>query len=107
MIVDMISIITTITMTVFRRQVQPRAAELRRGRGGRETGSGTRSSLASEKGEVLLRGVGTLRCSFPPNAAVQWQPDGLTVHTKKWFLGAGFWEHLPFLLSHHDPRPLP
>ena len=21
---------------------------------------------------------------------MQWQPDGLTVHTKKWFLGAGF-----------------
>ena len=27
--------------------------------------------------------------SFPPHASVQWQPDGLTVHTKKWFLGAG------------------
>ena len=22
--------------------------------------------------------------------SVQWQPDGLTTHTKKWFLGAGF-----------------
>ena len=22
--------------------------------------------------------------------SVQWQPSGLTVHTKKWFLGAGF-----------------
>ena len=44
----------------------------------------------SEKGEVLLRGVGTLRYVFLPNASVQWQPDGLTIHTKKWLLGAGF-----------------
>ena len=22
--------------------------------------------------------------------SVQWQPDGLTIRTKKWFLGAGF-----------------
>ena len=51
----------------------------------------------SEKGEVLLRGVGTLRyllilgensaCQVP--ICVQWQPDGLAIHTKKWFLGAG------------------
>ena len=40
---------------------------------------------------MLLRGVGTLPCFFsPPNASVQWQPDGLTIHTKKWFPGAGF-----------------
>ena len=26
----------------------------------------------------------------PPHASVQWQPDGSTIHTKKWFLGAGF-----------------
>ena len=26
----------------------------------------------------------------PRNAFVQWQPDGLTIHTKKWLLGAGF-----------------
>ena len=52
---------------------------------------------SSEKGEVLLRGVGTLRyllilsensaCQRP---AVQWQPEGLTIHAQKWFLGAGF-----------------
>ena len=42
------------------------------------------------KGEVLLRGVGTLRYLFPPNASVQWQPDGLIIHANKWFLGAGF-----------------
>ena len=36
----------------------------------------------SETGEVLLRGIGTLRYLFPPNASVQWQPDGLTIHTK-------------------------
>ena len=39
--------------------------------------------LTSENGEVLLRGVGTLRYVFPPDASVQWQPDGLTIHTKK------------------------
>ena len=44
----------------------------------------------SEKGEVLLGGVGALRRTSPPDAYVQWQPDGLAVHTKKWFLGAGF-----------------
>ena len=27
---------------------------------------------------------------LPPNASVQWQPDGLTIHTEKWLLGAGF-----------------
>ena len=36
-----------------------------------------------EKGEVLLRGVGTLRCLFPPNASAQWQPDGLAIPTLK------------------------
>ena len=44
----------------------------------------------SEKGEVLLRGVGTLQHIFPQSASVQWQPNGLTIHAKKWFLGAGF-----------------
>ena len=49
---------------------------------------GEETPLLLEKVEVLLRGVGTLRYLFPPNASVQWQPDGLTVHTEKWFLGA-------------------
>ena len=44
--------------------------------------------LNSEKGEVLLRGFGTLLYFSLPIASVQWQPDGLTIHTKKWFLGA-------------------
>ena len=43
-----------------------------------------------EKGEVPLRGLGTPRCSFLPNASVQWPPGDLTIHTKKWLLGAGF-----------------
>ena len=34
--------------------------------------------------------VCTLRYLSPPNASVQWQPDGLTFHTEKWFPGAGF-----------------
>ena len=54
----------------------------------------------SEKGEVFLRGVGTLRYLFLPDASVQWQPDGLTIHTKKWFLGAGFLGAPPISLSH-------
>ena len=44
----------------------------------------------SEKGEVLLRGVGTLRYLSPADASAQWQPDGLTIRTNKWLLGAGF-----------------
>ena len=49
-----------------------------------------RKTLATEKGEVLLRGVGTLRYFVPPSASVRWQPGGLTTHTNIWFLGAGF-----------------
>ena len=49
-----------------------------------------RMRSASEKGEVLLKGVGTLRFVVPPSASVQRQPDGLTIQTNKWFLGAGF-----------------
>ena len=44
---------------------------------------------ASEKGEVLLRGVGSLRYVLTSVKtllvkcpSVQWQPDGLTIHTK-------------------------
>ena len=58
-------------------------------------GAGRR--LWSDKGEVLLRGVGTLRyfsilgeTLLVKCPSVQWQPDGLRIHAKKWFLGAGF-----------------
>ena len=61
----------------------------------------------SEKGEVLLRGVvGTLRyllilsensaCRVPICAVAA---DDLTIHTKKWFLGAGFLGALPISLK--------
>ena len=40
----------------------------------------------SDKGEVLLGGVGALRYVCPPSASVQRQPDGLTIHTNKLFL---------------------
>ena len=63
-----------------------RRAGLVAGRGG----AAGRALHGSENGEVLLREVGTLRCLFPPNASVQWQPDGLTIHTG--FPGAGFLE---------------
>ena len=55
-------------------------------------------SKTSEKGEVLLRAVGTLRDSLILSGktllikgpSVQRRPDGLTIRTKMWFLGAGF-----------------
>ena len=53
-------------------------------------GDAADSAGRQRRGEVPLRGVGTLRYSFPPNASVQWQPDGLTIHAEKWLLGAGF-----------------
>ena len=56
--------------------------------------------VMSEKGEVLLRGVGTLRYIFPPDASVQWQPDGLKIPTKKWFLAAGFLGAPPISLTY-------
>ena len=58
-----------------RRELQERAAQER---------AAQERLQVSEKGEVLLRGVGTLQTFSPPNASVQWQPDGLTIHTKKW-----------------------
>ena len=58
-----------------------------------------RARAESEKEEVLLRGVGTLRYYFPPNASVQWQPGDLTIHTNKWFLGAGFLGAPPIFLT--------
>ena len=42
-----------------------------------------------ESGSAPKRGRHSTIC-IPPNASVQWQPDGLTFHTKKWFLGASF-----------------
>ena len=46
---------------------------------------------------VLLRRFGTLRyfrslvkALLVKCPSVQWQPDGLTIHTKRWFLEAGF-----------------
>ena len=46
---------------------------------------------ARERGSAPERGRHSTIC-FPPNASVQWQPDGLTIHihTKKWFPGARF-----------------
>ena len=41
----------------------------------------------------------------PPDASVQWQPDGLTIHAKKWFLGAGFLGAPPISLTEGSSRP--
>ena len=64
------------------------------------------SVSTSEKGEVLLRGVGTLRyvlilsdnsaCQVPICAVAA---VGLTIHTNKSFLGAGFLGALPTSLT--------
>ena len=37
--------------------------------------------------DICRSSVKTLLVKCP---SVQWQPDGLTIHTNKWFLGAGF-----------------
>ena len=66
--------------------------------------------LFRKRGSAPKRGVGTLRYYFPPNASAQWQPDGLTIHTKKWFLGAGFLGAPPISLISdlgQAPRPDP
>ena len=38
-----------------------------------------------------------------PSASVQWQPDGLTIRAKKWFLGAGFLGAPPISLRNVFP----
>ena len=62
--------------------------------------------ILSEKGEVILRRVGTLRyvsilsensaCQVPICAVAA---DGFTIHANKWFLGAGFLGAPPISLS--------
>ena len=64
----------------------------------------TSGCWTSEKGEVLLRVVGTLRFLFQPNASAQWQLDSLTIHARKWLLGAGFLGAPPISLSTRPPR---
>ena len=43
-----------------------------------------------ERGSAPNMGGHSTICLLHPNASVQWQPDGLTIHIKMWFLGAGF-----------------
>ena len=40
------------------------------------------------------------------NASVQWQPDGLTIRTEKWFLGAGFLGAPPIFLTAPTNGPI-
>ena len=63
--------------------VEPSSQRVTRGR------AGPRSPSLGERGSAPTRGRHSA-IVFPPSAPVQWQPDGLTIHTKKWFLGAGF-----------------
>ena len=76
-------------------------------------GAPSARSLPSEKGEVLLRGGRHSTISFDPSSVkallvkcpfVQWQPDDLTIHTNKWFLGAGFLGAPPISLTLGTPR---
>ena len=62
------------------------------------------NSSNNSSNNVLLRGVGTLRDSFPPNASVQRQPGDLTIHTKKRFLRAGFLGAPPISLRASEPH---
>ena len=56
---------------------------------------------------MLLRGVGTLRYLLILSESymlvkcpsVQWQPDGLTIHTTEWFPGAGLLGAPPISLT--------
>ena len=75
-------------------------------------GSARPQSLRSEKGGVLLRGVGTLRYVLILSETLlvkcpsaQWQFDRLTIHTNKWFLGAGFLGAPPISLVRAAPHP--
>ena len=45
------------------------------------------SSGGSALNNICWSSVKTLLVKCP---SVQWQPDGLSIHIKKWFLGAGF-----------------
>ena len=76
------------------------------GTGGAGSPLHLRNDHLSEKEEVLLRGVGTLR-RVSPHASGQWQPDGLTIYTKKWFLGAGFLGAPPMSLTLSLPLQSP
>ena len=62
----------------------------RRGSRPQNLSEGALSIDRSEKGEVLLRGLGTLRYSVPPYASMQWQPGDLIIRTNKWLPGAAF-----------------
>ena len=62
--------------------------------------------LLSEKGEVLLRGVGTLRYLFHPMPSALRQPGGFAIHAKKWFLGAGFLGAPPISLKSRTRREI-
>ena len=47
------------------------------------------AAFVGERGGAPERARHSTMC-FPSNASAQWRPDGLTFHTKKWFLGARF-----------------
>ena len=71
----------------------------------REAGGAALGRSLRERGSAP-KGVGTLRLFLKSSVktllvkcpSVQWQPDGLTIHTNKWFLGAGFLGAAPIFL---------
>ena len=78
-------------------------------RRGCETGIRRRAKLAVRRARLPCGargpGVGKKHYLLPPNASVQWQPDGLTIHTNNWFLGAGFLGAPPISLT-QTPRQM-
>ena len=66
---------------------------------------GRPAQLLRERGSAPERG-GHSTIVFPPNASVQWQLDDLTIHTRKWFLGAGFLGAPPISPSYPTLWPL-
>ena len=95
----MIIIITLVMIIVMIIMIRVRPGRtLNRVKTAKQAGPAGQDSM-SEKGEVLLRGVGTLRYFFLPNSSLQWQPDGLAIPIKKLLLGAGFLGAPPISLS--------
>ena len=57
--------------------------------------------IYGERGSAPKRGRHST-VSIPPNTSAQWQPDGWTIHTNKWFLGARFLGAPPISLMRCD-----
>ena len=52
-----------------------------------------------ERGSAPKEGRHSTKTLLVKCPSVQWQPDGLTIHTRKWFLGTGFLGAPPISLT--------